>query len=151
MWKLHKVLKTWSIIRALTHTHTHTHTYTYIQILCSKFLSEGTGIGNPMDKPSCPVCILIFPGRNSEAGCHFLLQGIFPTQGSNPHILYLLHWQVIFFFFFNYWCHLGSLNPIEVLSNRVDTIKEGAMEKLTHRLLSHLSLSQHLCFFLLVH
>ena len=25
-------------------------------------------------------------------GCHFLLQGIFPTQGSNPH---LLHWQVI--------------------------------------------------------
>ena len=24
-------------------------------------------------------------------GCHFLLQGIFPTQGSNPH---LLHWQV---------------------------------------------------------
>ena len=22
-------------------------------------------------------------------GCHFLLQGIFPTQGSNPH---LLHW-----------------------------------------------------------
>ena len=24
-------------------------------------------------------------------GCHALLQGIFPTQGSNPH---LLHWQV---------------------------------------------------------
>ena len=23
-------------------------------------------------------------------GCHFLLQGIFPTQGLNPH---LLHWQ----------------------------------------------------------
>ena len=27
-------------------------------------------------------------------GCHFLLQGIFPTQGSNPHLLCLLHWQV---------------------------------------------------------
>ena len=26
-------------------------------------------------------------------GCHFLLQGIFPTQGSNPHLLCLLHWQ----------------------------------------------------------
>ena len=26
-------------------------------------------------------------------GCHFLLQGIFLTQGSNPHLLYLLHWQ----------------------------------------------------------
>ena len=26
--------------------------------------------------------------------CHFLLQGIFLTQGSNPHLLCLLHWQV---------------------------------------------------------
>ena len=30
-----------------------------------------------------------FPVKTS-VGCHFLLQGIFPTQGSNPH---LLHWQ----------------------------------------------------------
>ena len=30
------------------------------------------------------------PGTNTEVGCHFLLQGIFPTQGSNPH---LLQWQ----------------------------------------------------------
>ena len=27
-------------------------------------------------------------------GCHALLQGIFPTQGSNPCLLHLLHWQV---------------------------------------------------------
>ena len=26
-------------------------------------------------------------------GCHALLQGIFPTQGSNRHFLCLLHWQ----------------------------------------------------------
>ena len=26
--------------------------------------------------------------------CRFLLQGIFPTQGLNPRLLYLLHWQV---------------------------------------------------------
>ena len=26
-------------------------------------------------------------------GCHFLLQGIFLTQGLNPHVLCLLHWQ----------------------------------------------------------
>ena len=26
-------------------------------------------------------------------GCHFLLQGIFPTQGWNPCLLRLLHWQ----------------------------------------------------------
>ena len=33
-------------------------------------------------------------------GCHAFLQGIFPTQGSNPRLLRLLHWQV------------GSLPPV---------------------------------------
>ena len=33
-------------------------------------------------------------GKNNGVGCHFLLQGIFPTQGLNPHLLCLLHWQV---------------------------------------------------------
>ena len=26
-------------------------------------------------------------GKNTGAGCHFLLQGIFPTQGLNRHLL----------------------------------------------------------------
>ena len=26
----------------------------------------------------------IFPGKSTGVGCHFLLQGIFPTQGLNP-------------------------------------------------------------------
>ena len=28
------------------------------------------------------------PGKNPGVGCHFLLQGIFPTQGSNPGLLH---------------------------------------------------------------
>ena len=27
-----------------------------------------------------------FPGKNTGVGCHALLQGIFPTQGSNPFL-----------------------------------------------------------------
>ena len=34
------------------------------------------------------------PGSNTEVGCHFLLQGLFQTQGLNSHLLSLLHWQV---------------------------------------------------------
>ena len=34
------------------------------------------------------------PGKNTGVGCHFLLLGIFLTQGSNLHIL---HWQANFF------------------------------------------------------
>ena len=30
--------------------------------------------------------------KNIGVGCHALLQGIFPTQGSNLHLLHLLHW-----------------------------------------------------------
>ena len=33
------------------------------------------------------------PGQNTRVGCHALLQGIFPTQGSNPGLSRLLHWQ----------------------------------------------------------
>ena len=41
------------------------------------------------------------PGKNTAVGCHALLQGIFPTQGSNPG---LLHWRWIL-----YWLsHQGS-------------------------------------------
>ena len=28
------------------------------------------------------------PGQNTEVGDHFLLQGIFPNQGSNPGLLH---------------------------------------------------------------
>ena len=34
------------------------------------------------------------PGKNTAVGVHALLQGIFPTQGSNPRLLCVLHWQV---------------------------------------------------------
>ena len=36
-----------------------------------------------------------FPGKDTGVGCHFLLQGIFPTQGSNPGLLHcrqILYW-----------------------------------------------------------
>ena len=34
-----------------------------------------------------------FSSKNTGVGCHFLLQGIFPTQGSNLTLLHLPHWQ----------------------------------------------------------
>ena len=33
------------------------------------------------------------PGKNTGVGGHSLLQGIFPIQGVNSHLLCLLHWQ----------------------------------------------------------
>ena len=70
------------------------------------WLNEGTEPWkvNELVAQSCPtlcgpidtarlLCPWDFPGRNTGVGSHSLLQGIFPTQGSNPCLLCLLHWQ----------------------------------------------------------
>ena len=43
-------------------------------------------------EPARFLCPWDFSGENTIAGCHFLLQGIFPSQGSN---LCLLHWLLL--------------------------------------------------------
>ena len=45
-------------------------------------------------QPTRLLCSRDSTGKNTGVGCHALLQGIFPTQGSNPCLLCLLHWQV---------------------------------------------------------
>ena len=44
-------------------------------------------------QPTTHLCPWDSRGNNTGMGCHFLLQGIFLTQGSNPGVLCLLHWQ----------------------------------------------------------
>ena len=67
------------IIYAHTPSSLHTVLFTAADLQYSlNFLSLCTFVGD-------------FPGKNAGVGCHFLLQGIFSTQGSN---LCLLHWQV---------------------------------------------------------
>ena len=43
--------------------------------------------------PARLLCAWDSPGKNTGVACHVLLQGIFLTQGSNPHLLCLLYWQ----------------------------------------------------------
>ena len=44
-------------------------------------------------QPTRLPCPWDSPGKNTGVGCYFLLQGTFPTQGLNLHLLHLLHWQ----------------------------------------------------------
>ena len=44
--------------------------------------------------PAMLLCPWDSPGKNTGVGCHALLQGILPTQGSNSSLLCLLHGQV---------------------------------------------------------
>ena len=47
-------------------------------------------------QPARLLCPWDFPGKNAGVGCHALLQGIFPTQGSKPG---LLHCRVFTLYF----------------------------------------------------
>ena len=51
-------------------------------------------------QPARLLCPWDFPGKNTGVGCHFLLQGIFATQGSSTHLPCLLRQQA------------GSLPPV---------------------------------------
>ena len=44
-------------------------------------------------QPTRLICPWDSPGKNTGVSCHALLQGIFLTQGSNLHLLRLLHRQ----------------------------------------------------------
>ena len=53
--------------------------------MCTKSLQWCLTLCNPMDcNPTAFSCPWDSPGKNTGVGCHFLLQGNFLTQGSNP-------------------------------------------------------------------
>ena len=81
------------------HMHTETRTVLVsnsqkVKLQFSLLISWHPGGGVLVTK-SCPTLVtpwtaalqaplfIGFPSKNTGAGCHFLLQGIFPTQGSN--------------------------------------------------------------------
>ena len=74
-FKLYFLIDQW----ALFHVPVHVKSLQLCPTLC-----------DPMDC-SPPGSSVLFPGKNTGVSCHFLLQGIFPKQGSNSR---LLHWQV---------------------------------------------------------
>ena len=41
-----------------------------------------------LKNPARLLCSWDFPGKNTRVGCHSLLQGIFPIQGSNLGLPY---------------------------------------------------------------
>ena len=53
----------------------------------------GESHGRLQRDPARLFCPWNFSGENTRGGCHFLLQGIFLTQGQNQCLLYLLNWH----------------------------------------------------------
>ena len=81
---------------------------------------------DPMDcSPPVPSVLGVFPGKNTGMGCHFLLQGIYPTRRLNSGLLCLLHWQA------------GSL-PTEPQGDHLQFCKVGLVDYKIHNTLTTL-------------
>ena len=60
-----------------------------ISVLIRSVAQSCPTLCDPMDcSPTRLLCPWDSPGKNTGVGCHALLQGIFPTQGLNPHLLH---------------------------------------------------------------
>ena len=62
----------------------------YLELVCYSMSSSLQPHGL---EPARLLCPWNFPGKSTGVDCHFLLKGIFLTQGLNPHLL----WAGIFF------------------------------------------------------
>ena len=91
------------------------YNYTYFvrAHTCDKLLSRVRLFATPWT--ACRLrCLWDVPGKNTGVGCHFLLQAIFPTQGSNLSLLCLLHCRRIL-----YHCATREdLTPISLRPNK---------------------------------
>ena len=71
--------------------------------------------------PTRLLCPWTFPGKSTGVGCHFLLQGIFSTQGSNPGLPHCR--QTLY-----HLSHQGSWG-----GPKVDVFKQGVSPSVCHR------------------
>ena len=63
-------------------------------------------------QPARILCPRNFPSKNTGPDCHFLLQRIFTTQESNPHLFFLLHCQADSLLL----CHLEACNKWDYIN-----------------------------------
>ena len=67
--------------------HMYIYTIIYFVYVCAQSLSCVQLFAIPWAVAHQVFCPWYFPGKSTGVGCHFPLQGIFLTQGSNPDLL----------------------------------------------------------------
>ena len=72
------------------------------------------------------LCLWEFSSKATRVGCHFLLQGVFPTKGLNPHLLasladssaqWLSHWEALNYYY-------SALNSSPLLNLNLPEMQE---------------------------
>ena len=85
-------------------------------------------------QPTRLLCPWDFSGKDTGAGCHFLLQGIFPAHGLSPH---LLNWRQILY----HWATRGAPWGSPVVLTKGQCVKGCCWPRLEER--KHQGLYSH--------
>ena len=88
---------------SLSHLYLYVYTHTREHV-CTEASVVSNSLWPYELQPTRFLCPWDSPGKNTGLGCYFLLQGIFPTQGSCPYLLCLWHCRWILYRL----SHLGS-------------------------------------------
>ena len=78
-------------------------------------------------KPAWLLCPWDFPCKDTGVGCHFLLQGIFSTQGLSSSLLHLLHCKRIL----PYHATCGILVPRPGIKPTLPALEAGSLNHWT--------------------
>ena len=74
------------------HTYVHKHIFTHTMRVCTLSHFSCIWLCATLWTVAFQPPLWDSPGKNTEVGCHALLQDIFPIQGSSLCLLCLLHW-----------------------------------------------------------
>ena len=107
-------------------------------VLSCSVVSDSTNLWTGAQQAHLPMG---FSREETEVGCHVLLQGIFQTQGSNVHLLCLLHCRQIL-------CQLSHNKTMLVLVFRGSVAQSCTPPKTESFLNCSLMQMLHICLFL---
>ena len=92
LFQVHGPFSATSAYKPFTSRTRSSYTWQVYACIHVKSLELHPSLCDPMDcSPPGGSVHGVSPGKNTGVGCHALLQGIFPTQGSSPHLPWLLY------------------------------------------------------------
>ena len=87
VWRLLEVVITWRMLSVSRGHHTQHTGHLYQDHQGGSCLAVSNSLGPHGPWPTRLLCPWYSPGKNTGVGCHFLLQGIFPTHVIHPHCI----------------------------------------------------------------
>ena len=99
-----------------------------MMVVGGRVAKSGPTLATPWTIAHRLICSWDSPDKNTGVDCHFLLQGIFPTQVSNVH---LLHYRQTLYQLSHPGKSYVFINYISIIYNTIINLYKTKLQKLT--------------------